>query len=187
MLVDTNYRDLSGRMIRAFPTYMLWLIDEGGYFAGVKLFDNFYGLQSIIDFSIVQSEDILGDTLILRMSNAYSKLTKKESTSIFNADDEYDQDNPSLTDGLSSIIDPVLNRARNMLAYMESKYVVDIKNIRIKPGIRVHLRGGYGANPNSLNTLFNGVITQVETGEIVTITIYLTAITFFFSAVNYWA
>jgi nucleoside-diphosphate-sugar epimerase len=48
---------------------MLWLIDEGGYFSGVKLFDNFYGLQSIIDFSVVQSEDILGDTLILRVSN----------------------------------------------------------------------------------------------------------------------
>jgi hypothetical protein len=27
MLVDTSYRDISGRMLRAFPTYMIWLID----------------------------------------------------------------------------------------------------------------------------------------------------------------
>jgi len=170
MLVDTSYRDVSGRMLRAFPTYMLWLIDEGGYFAGVKVFDNFYGLQSIIDFSIIQSEDLLGDTLVFRVSNLYSKLSKKESASFFQVDSEYSQDNPSLTDGLSSVIDVTLNKARNILAHMKNDYVVDIENIRLKPGVRVHLRGGYGANPNSLQTLFNGVISQVELGEIVTVT-----------------
>jgi len=170
MLVDTSYRDVSGRMLRAFPTYMLWLIDEGGYFAGVKMFDNFYGLQSIIDFSIIQSEDLLGDTLVFRVSNLYSKLSKKESASFFQVDSEYSQDNPSLTDGLSSIIDVTLNKARYILAHMKNDYVVDIENIRLKPGVRVHLRGGYGSNPNSLQTLFNGVISQVELGEIVTVT-----------------
>lgn len=59
MMLDTQYRDIGGRMLRAYPTYMLWLIDDSNFFAGVKLFDNFYGLQSVIDFSIVQSEDIL--------------------------------------------------------------------------------------------------------------------------------
>lgn len=170
MLVDTRYRDISGRMIRAFPTYMLWLIDEGGYFAGVKLFDNFYGLQSIIDFSIVQSEDILGDTLILRVSNLYSKLTTPESSSIFRVDEEYAGQPTNATEGIESVLDTVLNRARNMAAHMVNDYVVDINNIRLKPGVRVHLRGGYGANPNALQTLFNGVITAVENGEIVTIT-----------------
>ena len=170
MLVDTRYRDISGRMIRAFPTYMLWLIDEGGYFSGVKLFDNFYGLQSVIDFSIVQSEDILGDTLILRVSNLYSKLTRPESSSIFRVDEEYAGQPTNATEGIESVLDTVLNRARNMAAHMVNDYVVDINNIRLKPGVRVHLRGGYGANPNALQTLFNGVITGVENGEMVTIT-----------------
>jgi hypothetical protein len=53
---------------------------------------------------------------------------------------------------------------------MRNEYVVDIANIRLKPGVRVHLRGGYGSNPNSLQTLFNGIITNVEQGEIVTVT-----------------
>ena len=175
VLVDTQYRDVSGRMLRAFPTYMLWLIDEGGHFAGVKVFDNFYGLQSIIDFSIVTSEDLLGDTLVLRVSNMYSKLSKKESTSIFNPNldkdgEEISQDSFGLSEGLSRIIDRTLNKARYVMAHMKNDYVVDIENIRLKPGVRVHLRGGYGSNPNSLQTLFNGTITQVEQGEIVTIT-----------------
>jgi len=170
MLVDTKYRDLSGRMIRAFPTYMLWLIDEGGYFSGVKLFDNFYGLQSIIDFSVVQSEDILGDTLILRVSNLYSKLTTSESSRIFDAEEEFQNEQLTQLEGIESVLDKALNRSRNMLAHMENTYVVDINSIRLKPGVRVHLRGGYGSNPNSLQTIFNGTITSVENGEIVTIT-----------------
>jgi hypothetical protein len=171
MMVDASYRDVSGRMLRAFPTYMLWLIDEGGMFAGVKLFDNFYGLQSIIDFSVVSSEDLLGDTLIFRVSNLYSKLTKNESSKIFNPNDTEGNNDPlSLTDGLSSIIERTLNMSKNILGHMRNEYVVDIANIRLKPGVRVHLRAGYGSNPNSLQTLFNGVITNVEQGEIVTIT-----------------
>ena len=171
MLADTKYRDVSGRMLRVFPTYMLWLIDEGGYFAGVKLFDNFYGLQSIIDFSVVSSEDLLGDTLIFRVSNLYSKLTRPESSKIFNARlDDYNEDPLNLQEGLENIYERTINVARNIMSGMKSEYIVDIKNIRLKPGVRVHLRAGYGSNPNSLQTLFNGVITEVQAGEIVTVT-----------------
>lgn len=167
MMVDTSYRDISGKMIRAYPTYMLWLIDEGGYYHGTKLFDNFYGLQSIIDFSIVQSEDILGDTLIFRVSNMYGKLTQKGADDLFR---DPVNENVMFTNSLEGIVDTLLKRQRNIRAHMENKYVVDIDNIRLKPGVRVHLRAGYGSNPNSLQTLFNGVITNVETGEIMTIT-----------------
>jgi hypothetical protein len=173
MMIDTQYRDISGRMVRAFPTYMLWLIDEKN-FAGTKLFDNFYGLQSIIDFSVVSSEDILGDTLVFRASNMYAKLSTKEATTIFSGSGETDDkpgvDKLSLTSGLEQVIDRTLNFARNQLGHMESQYIVDIENMRLKPGVRVHLRVGYGANPNSLHTIFNGVITEVELGEIVTVT-----------------
>ncbi len=170
MLVDTSYRDISGRMIRAYPTYMLWLIDEGGMYFGTKVFDNFYGLQSIIDFSIVQSEDILGDTLIFRVSNMYSKLNRPETSRIFEPGATSDPSTFNMTEGIGRIIDTLLNRSRNFKAHFDNKYVVDIENIRLKPGVRVHLRGGYGSNPNSLQTLFNGMITNVEMGEIVTVT-----------------
>ena len=170
MMMDTQYRDKSYRMIRAFPTYMLWLIDES-YFSGTKLFDNFYGLQSVIDFSIVQSEDILGDTLILRLSNTYSKLSKPELTvsdlvSAGNANGVV----TDITAGSAALIDTLLNVSRNFATHFHSKYVTEIENMRLKPGVRVHLRAGYGSNPNSLDTVFNGIITQVELGEIVTVT-----------------
>ena len=170
MMLDTQYRDISGRMLRAFPTYMLWLIDEGGYSYGMKLFDNFYGLQSIVDFSIVQSEDILGDTLLLRLSNAYSKLTKPELTLTEIVNNTSSGTDADIPEGTASVVDSLLNTSRNISNHFETKYVTDIENIRLKPGVRVHLRGGYGSNPNSLQTLFNGVITTVAQGEIVTVT-----------------
>lgn len=167
MMSDASYRDISGRMIRAFPTYMLWLIDEGGRFAGVKLFDNFYGLQSIIDFSVVSSEDILGDTLVLRLSNLYQKLTTPYAGYLKRTDnsDLSGQDISSY-----SIPDYLTDVNRNIQSGTNDSYVVSLENIRLKPGVRLHLRMGYDANPNALQTVFNGVITEVRAGDIVEVT-----------------
>lgn len=180
MLMDTQYRDLSGRMIRAFPTYMLWLIDDMNFYAGVKLFDNFYGLQSVIDFSLSSSEDILGDTLMLRISNTYSKLSKPMATlsSLVGADGDMTNTISSqdiantaknLTTGSVQLIERLITRSLNLKSHMNSRYVTEIENMRLKPGVRVHLRAGYGSNPNSLETIFNGVIAEVEHGEIITV------------------
>ena len=155
---DTQYRNKSGRMVRAFPSYMLWLIDEGGISFGVKLYDNFYGLQSVIDFSTVDSEDVMGSTLVLRLSNLSKRLSTPDQTQI--------------NEGLyanAAIINKQANISRNILSGT-SDYLVKLETIDLRPGIRLHLRCGYGGNPNVMDTIFNGVITQVQQGEIITVT-----------------
>lgn len=180
MLMDTQYRDLSGRMIRAFPTYMLWLIDDQNFFAGVKLFDNFYGLQSVIDFSLSSSEDILGDTLMLRISNTYSKLSRSELTlsSLVNtggqtintmSNSQISEAASNLSAGTTQIVETLIRRSLNLKSHMNARYVTEIEHMRLKPGVRIHLRAGYGSNPNSLQTIFNGVIAEVDHGEIITV------------------
>lgn len=156
MARDMQYRDKSGRMVRAFPTYMLWLIDEGGTFGGFKLFDNFYGLQSVIDMSIVRSEDIMADTLVIRLSNLYSKLSTNFSAYL-------DEENSA-----SRIINEFTTRNLRILSGA-SEYMVELDTMRLKPGVRMHLRLGYGSNPNSLETVFNGTITDVQQGDIITV------------------
>lgn len=190
MMTDAQYRDVAGRMVRAFPTYMLWLIDEGGTFAGVKLFDNFYNMQSVIDFSVHQSEDVLGDTLVLRLSNLYSKLSTRyqgklhadTETAANLADqgldtlagidsyfvDSYDQPGIATEDG-DGLFYLLGNTYRNIVSGTTDS-LVEIDRIRLKPGVRVHLRAGYSANPNVLETVFNGTITEVMQGDIVTVT-----------------
>lgn len=188
MMYDAQYRNKSGRMIRAFPTFMLWLIDEGGHFAGVKLFDNFYGLQSVIDFSVHSSEDILGDTLVLRLSNLYSKLNTPYTkiakinpdgsetpagSSISGEDNlqDYLSDPYTIDDAIDNML---INKNSlgydNLLSGTQDTFIRELSGIRLKPGVRVHLRMGYSANPNSLQTVFNGTITEVALGEIVEVT-----------------
>lgn len=157
MLKDMQFRNKDGRMVRAFPTFMLWLIDEGGMFAGVKLYDNFYGLQSVVDISLNESEDVLGDTLVIRLSNLYGRLSNKYRDLI---DEDLYQN--------ARIINTQLNRTRNLASGL-SDYLVKLDTIELKPGVRIHLRMGYSANPNALDTVFNGMITQVDQGEVVTI------------------
>lgn len=158
MMKDMQYRDKTGRMIRAYPTYMLWLIDEGGNFAGVKMFDNFYGLQSVLDFSIIQSEDILGDTMVLRVSNLYSRLSTPYGEML--NEDFYAK---------SKIINTQTRRMHRMMTGL-SDYLVQLDTIDLKPGVRIHMRVGYGANPNLLDTVFNGTVTEVAVGDVLTIT-----------------
>lgn len=154
MSQDMLYRDNSGRMIRAYPSYMLWLIDESQV-AGVKMFDNFYGLQSVIDMSIVQSKEILGDTLVLRVSNLYSKLSTKMK-------DYLDENDPG-----SRMINEITSMSHRTLA--NQGWIVDLDTIQLQPGLRLHLRLGYGSNPNLLETVFNGTITEVHNGDVMTI------------------
>lgn len=162
MMQDFNYRDLKGRMIKAFPTYMLWLIDEGGKFAGIKLFDNFYSLNSVIDFSVVQSEDAIDDTLVLRLSNMYQKLTTPYRESLLAEDD------PLFETPIGKWITTAENRQRNLVQGLYNE-VLELNHIRLKPGVRLHLRVGYGSNPNALQTVFNGTITEVQQGDIMTV------------------
>ena len=159
MMQDQQYRDQNGRMIRAFPTYMLWLINEGGLFAGQQLFDNFYGLQSVIDFSFVDNEDVMGTTLILRVSNLYSRLSTTYSQQV----------DPKFLPQAATLINPTLNLERNLQSG-ETNTTVLLDTISIQPGVRLHMRAGYGSNPNLLQTIFNGTVTGVEVGDIMTIT-----------------
>jgi hypothetical protein len=162
MLQDFDYRNLRGRMLQAFPTYMLWLIDEGGRFAGIKLFDNFYGLNSVLDFSVIQSQDAIGDSLVLRVSNIYQKLTTPYNDVLITEDD------PLYETPIGRWITTAQQRQRNIDSGLYNT-IVDVNHIRLKPGVRVHLRAGYGANPNGLQTIFNGVITEVAQGDVMTI------------------
>ena len=159
ILHDLQYRNVSGRMIRAFPTYMLWFIDEGGLFAGMQLFGDFYGLQSVIDFSHVQNQDVLGDTLTIRISNLYSRLST----------DFQEQVDPAIFPELATLINPALQTVNTIGKGLDPFAVANIATINLKPGARLHLRVGYGSNPNLLETIFNGVITEVQQGDILTI------------------
>lgn len=154
MFTDMVEYDQRGRLIRAFPTFQMFIVDEGRWMTSYKLWDNLYGFNSIESIDVYKSRKMASDTAVIRMTNVYSNLTSRT------LDENYGDWSYSFWDNLfwgkpaESIIE-----ARKELA----------DTMMLKTGARLHLRLGYGSDAGSLPVVFNGTITELDTQEVMTI------------------
>lgn len=146
--------DQRGRLVRAFPTFLMFLIDEGRYVQWIKLWDNFYGFNSIQSIDIVKSRKSAADTAVVRMTNIYDNLTQYDMDDIKNGQmykkyaDEY---------GFSDVVFNNINTNTILEARKEK-----LNSLMLKTGARIHLRLGYGSCGLDLSTVFNGTISEVS-------------------------
>lgn len=153
--LDMIQYDHRGRMLRAFPVFYILLIDEGRSYGQWKLHDNFYNTASIMEMEITKSRKNPADVAHIVMTNVYGSYstTDEDSNTIYDTD---------YTDLVTSIFSPktLYNReeARRSLAN-------PVEQTKLTPGIRTHIRLGYGANAVTLPVVFNGVIAEVKPGE----------------------
>lgn len=154
MFTDMVEYDQRGRLLRAFPTFQMFIIDEGRWMTSYKLWDNLYGFNSIQSIDVYRSRKIAADTAVIKMTNVYSNLTSR------NLDTDYGDWSYSFWDNLfwgkpsESILE-----ARKELA----------DTMMLKTGARLHLRVGYGSDVGKLPVLFNGTITEMDAQDVVTI------------------
>lgn len=165
---DMIVYDARGRLLRAFPTYYMVMIDEGRTIGSYKLHDNFYNNMALSEIEVVKSRKLPADTAHIVMSNIYS-------TFINESEDSYDMrnidfsptkffDNVSLV--FSSVFTPTTFGAESEEIRQQKK--ADTK-ILLTPGTRIHLRMGYGSNAAMMPIVFNGSIAEVNTNEVVEI------------------
>lgn len=144
--------DQRGRLIRAFPTFQMFIIDEGRWMSNYRLWDNFYGFNAIQSIDIHRSRKIAADTAVIRMTNVYQNLTSVR------LDTNFDEWSWNLWDNLiKGEPNQELLDARNELA----------RNMMLQTGARIHLRLGYSSNAAELPIVFNGTITEISTEDIV--------------------
>lgn len=99
----------------------------------------YFELDGISDVKVVcNNDDSPVDMLKLRIANPS-----------FTATDNYAVSGKYLTNNLQSILGP-----------NDIEWVAD--RVKLKAGTKLHVRAGYGNNPNDLTTIFNGVITEVS-------------------------
>ena len=159
---DMLTNDKRGRLVRAFPTYYVVFIDEGRKIGSWKIFDNFYNMSAISELTVTKSRKIPADTCSFVMSNMYgSYASEYDNTTRQNYTDVY-----SLRDVFTSIFSPDIY-ARKEDALARRKKIQD--TTVLQPGVRIHIRMGYGANAGRLPTVFNGKITEIDVGDVVTI------------------
>lgn len=159
---DMLVNDKRGRLVRAFPTYYMIMVDEGRKIGSWKLHDNFYNMSAIGDIQVVKSRKIAADTCSISMSNMYNSYAQ-------DYDAETSQQYVDIY-GLRDVFDSIFSPTK----YFEKEEMIRKRmqvpdKVVIEPGVRIHVRLGYTADGSKLPIVFNGKIAEVNVGSTVEI------------------
>lgn len=152
MMTDLVEYDMRMRLARAFPTFQMFIVDEGRWMSNYRLWDNLYGFQALQSIDVYKSRKIAADTAVIRMTNIYSNLTARTMDSNYGEHDYKFWDNLVFGNPNESLLE-----ARQEL----------LSSLLLQTGARVHLRLGYGGVANELPVVFNGTITEMNADEMV--------------------
>lgn len=156
---DMLVNDKRGRLVRAFPTYYVVFIDEGRKIGSWKLHDNFYNMNSIASISVVKSRKIATDTCNIVMNNMFNSYTMEpDSTTTQQYMDIY---------GLRDVFDSIFSPR----TYFDKEKRIRLRKtipdtVVLQPGIRIHVRMGYGSDGSKLPVVFNGKVAEVNVNEV---------------------
>lgn len=137
-------------MCRAFPTALFMFMDEGQRVRGVRLLNNLYAYNAIVDISVYRDRDNPIDVCQVQLANIYHSLSTKQNN--------YDADKKSFFGTIFVDVDEEMIRQRTQI----------FKFMDIEAGCRVHIRMGYGSSPWNLPIVFNGIVTEIDAGPVLT-------------------
>lgn len=155
---DMIVYDARGRMLRAFPTFYMMLIDEGRDVGKWHLHDNYYNNNALGSIAVTRSKDNPVDVAEIEMSNFYGSFLLTGDDSIYP-----DTSNLTLMDAFADIVTPIVIPNEQEKIEERERKIKDVKPaLRLVPGTKLTIKLGYGANPNLMPTVFNGVIAEVS-------------------------
>lgn len=156
---DMVVNDGRGRMLRAFPTFYMLMLDEGSRIGMWKLHDNFYNVNAIQSMQITKSRKNPADLAEITMSNMFKSYTTDDEDT--KESFEYD-----FRDVFSRVFRPYTYFRKEDIKRRSSSTP---ERVKLQTGIRIHLKMGYGSNASVLPTMFNGTVTELNVGESITL------------------
>lgn len=163
---DMIKNDHRGKMLRAYPTYYMLFVDEGREIGLWKLHDNFYSTNAICSLKVVKSRRIASDTAHIVMSNMFRNYTNPDYDMLYNMDTKsLNEIKYAVRDAWESLFSPRTYYEREELQRQNTPE--NVFNTKLAPGARVHIRMGYGSDASSLPIVFNGMIAEIEEGELI--------------------
>lgn len=159
MLHDMKSYNKRGRMVRAFPSYLILFVDEGQWLAGQRLWNNYYTYHAIQEISIVKDRSNPIDLAYIKMTNIYGSFDFSSRMS----------DPRTFMSKSTGIIKRIEKVFKNFTLSIDDAIVQErtqmIDQIKLKQGARIHLRMGYGASPAYMPTTFNGQVATINEGD----------------------
>jgi len=147
--------DQRGRLLRAFPSYYLMLIDEGHEMFIWSLQDVFYHYDGVKSIDVVKDKENIADAAYIELFN--TKMNLSDPTGGFA------QKNSDLE--LVDIIKDIIPFESYEIS--RNKREQEPVSVQLNTGARIHLRMGYGSTPAQLPIVFNGTITEIQLGQVV--------------------
>jgi len=170
-MLDARKYGAWGRMVQAYPTYSVIIINEGFYYkeGGIKLWDQFYTRGGITNIQIFKTKTDPAHKAYITFSNMFTALTRYSQMEALRqhiAEDINNQQQRSLAfaDGIKDFAGKLWN---NLIAKIPSKDLLNLwqnnhlQQLALSPGARIQVRLGYGSGAHMLPTVFNGRVVEV--------------------------
>lgn len=168
--VDEVQYSGKGRLVRAFPTFLLCILDDQAqWYDGRKLWTNYYTYKPVIDINYHTANDMPMETATITVTNTYHNLDRSSAALInysIKNDKSYGNINRWLYKNFGMVAGGL--KITNRLIQMHS---ILFNHTRVREGARVHLRMGYGSDPMSLAPIINGTISGITLGDQISIII----------------
>jgi murein DD-endopeptidase MepM/ murein hydrolase activator NlpD len=147
------------RMKRAYPTFKLFFIEEDEYESRFINYDDFYSFNAVKEFTIHRSRKLAGDTATIVLQNVSGTLdgTKR------NVYRDIDYFSKKKRNEIKRDLEDVEVLADNY--QQNSAKDQPFGSIVMRPGVNVQLRVGYSNDPNMLEVMISGRVTEVSWGK----------------------
>lgn len=161
---DMMMYDKRGRLLRAFPSFFMMIIDKGQQISDYKMSDIFYSISSIAEISVSKSRKIAADTAKITVSNMFNTFDSDNESEDLN-----DDPNREISDMAKDFVDMIF-KTKDYVQKLNTKRLQNtVTRAEITAGARIHIRMGYGSSASDLPIAFNGKVAEVTTGEVVDI------------------
>lgn len=147
-------------MMRAYPTFKLYFIESDLGERKVFAFDDFFSYNAVSNIEVIRSRKIPCDLCAITLTNISGTLSGRRFKG------------KGFEFRSREKIDPKVNKENINTIKRDTVEENPLNTIMLQEGVQVQLRLGYDNNPENLDNVFNGVITEIqfnETDDVLTI------------------
>lgn len=160
MFHDMRRYAMGNRLLPAFPSYLVLLVDGGKWMRMWRLYDYLYGMSCVESIDVFKTRKTPVDVATLKFSNMYGRLATDKS---FSPQGKKWQWSLAEVEGAAQRL--WSSFAGGFTTEMKQAWARSRLGIILRPGVRLHIRLGYGADGTRLPIVFNGTISEVEPGQ----------------------
>ncbi len=139
----TNKRTIN----QMYPTFKFYIIEEDAVESENPLvFDDFYNYNAVKDITVYKNRKLPADTAVIRLQNVSGTIDGSKPTGLRDIDYE-----------MASVDDSMQQEELGM-----GRPEIEVNSVLLRPGVSAQLRMGYDSNPNNLEVMLSGKISDIN-------------------------